>query len=104
MIHLRALAAGAALGLGLAVTPTTSAQPAIDQRPPPPADPASPGALVVPDSAKEQMNEMRKEGENPDKTTRDRGRRDSDSGGARSSSPGNDRSAPVPPASDGSKQ
>ena len=95
MTHLRALAASAAVGLAVAVTPGAYAQPGVDQRPPGPADPTSPGALVVPDGAKDQLNEMRKR-ENPEKTMRGREPASESDGRARSRSRGDeDRSAPI---------
>jgi hypothetical protein len=69
MYDLRLPAIGAVLGLGLSTV--TLAQPAVDQRPPGPADPTSPGALVVPEAAKKEMDKMRRT-EKRD-TTRERG-------------------------------
>lgn len=71
MCDLRTLAIGAVLGLGLSTATVLLAQPAVDQRPPGPADPKSPGALVVPEAAKKEMDKMRRM-EKPDRTPRER--------------------------------
>jgi hypothetical protein len=89
-----------ALVFGVAVTPTTSAQPAVDQRPPGPADPASPGALIVPDVARDRMEEMKKR-ENPPNSKGDRG--GAREGDRNRSGSGRQDGTPAPPGRDGNR-